>query len=184
MLQEEGCPFQWIEKRSTFEEKIIYSLFDKWQNASYLSHSKDETFTDGKKECKYHERAFISDSLYDKNMHTAIVCKKFNGNYILHQYQDFPRMQQKDDPEEEVLNKTSFMNRIDPSLHEKIDRLIQEFSVDGSSFMKKIIIYGFHNYTKEEIRELFGINKNYVDFVDFYFNFQNSQLNTTYLLKK
>lgn len=50
--------------------------------------------------------------------------------------------------------------------------------------MKKIIIYGFHNYTKEEIRELFGINKNYVDFVDFYFNFQNSQLNTTYLLKK
>lgn len=65
------------------------------------------------------------------------------------------------------------MHFIDPTLQLKINKLIQEFSVDGESFLEKVILYGFTNYSKEEIYTLFGLDKRDIDLEKMYFGLED-----------
>lgn len=175
-INEDDYPFQFTEKNGSYEEKIVYNITNTWGLCSYFHHSKSDKYVNGENVYPYYERVFISNTSDKKEMNTAIIHKEFNKNWIVHNYKTFGRVSKEDDTEEEIINKAKYMHFIDPTLQLKINKLIQEFSVDGVSFLEKVILYGFTNYSKEEINALFGLDKKNIDLEKMYFGEEDSQV--------
>lgn len=175
-INEDGYPFQFIEKNGSYEEKIVYNITNTFGIYSYFHHSKSDKYINGENVYPYYESAFISNTSDKKEMNTAIIHKEFNKNWIVHNYKTFCRVSKEDDTEEEIIHKAKYMHFIDPTLQLRINKLIQEFSVDGVSFLEKIILYGFTHYSKEEINALFGLDKKDIDLEKMYFGEEDSQV--------
>lgn len=167
-FQENGKNFDFIEKRGDFQEEIFYNLFD-YFGGPYIYHSKSDKFRDKEKTYAYDETSLIAENTVDgKKRNTAIRFKKFNDNYISYSSTEFSRIS-KNDSKEEVVNKVNYMNLIDPTLNEKILRLLEEFSINGNSILERLFLYAFHHYTNEEMYALFKINKKDINLENFYF---------------
>lgn len=175
-INKDGYPFQFTENKGFYEEKIVYNIFDTWGNGAYFSHSKSDKYVNGENLYSYYESAFISNTSDKKEMNTAVIHKEFNDKWIVHNYKTFGRVSKEDDTEEEIINKAKYMHFIDPTLQLKINKLIQEFSVDGESFLEKVILYGFTHHSKEEIYALFGLDKKDIDLEKMYFGEEDSQV--------
>lgn len=161
----DSYPFKFIEKRKNFREEILYNLFNSYGNDPYIEHIKRDEFSNGIDTCDYYESNFVSKNEKD-NKFTSI--RKFNNRCIHYDCREFSRITEDDDTKE-ILNKIKFMSQNDPTMYERIHRLMEEFSIDGSSFMEKILILGFENYNNEEVQALFKINKDNYDLKRIYF---------------
>lgn len=167
-FQENGYPFYFEEVRDTYKEKIIYSLFDTYGMSSYIHHSKQDIFSDGENEFDYYESAFISKS-DNNNNNTAIIHKECNDRWLVHDYQEFEKVDENDDSSEEIINKMQMMNIISPKTVDKIQGLIEEFRVGENSFLEKFFLYGFTNFNAAEVYSLFKLDKNNTDLEKMYF---------------
>lgn len=160
-LNENGYPFIFIGRQESFKEEIVYSLFDTCGKGSYIYHSKYDNFMDGMNRYHYEETSYITDSLGGHNNALAGgTYKEFNGKFITQNCSEFSRVSSDDESANEIMNKANFMYLIDSQCTEKIHQLIREFSVENNSFLEKILVYGFNNYSEEEFYALFRISKN------------------------
>lgn len=160
-LNENGYPFIFIQKQGSFKEEIVYSLFDTYGKGSYIYHSKYDKFIDGMNRYNYEETSYITDSIGSHN--NALVggtYKEFADKFIIQNRSEFSRVSSDDELADEIINKANFMHLIDSQCTEKIHQLIREFSVENNSFLEKILVYGFNNYSEEEFYALFRIGKN------------------------
>lgn len=168
-IMENGYPFLFLEKNGLFKEEIVYELSDN-SMGSFMYHERSDKFTDGKNVYDYKELMLISSIIENKTdiKNTAVIHKEFNDNWIIHNYNEFDKLASSGDLKE-FIHKANYMHLIDPTLLPKINKLIGEFSVEGESFLEKVILYGFTNYSKEEIYALFGLDKKDIDLEKMYF---------------
>ncbi len=166
-FQEHGIPFQFIEKRGAFMEKILYPLFDTAICGSYLHHSKRDQFSFDQQTYAYEERYFVS-GVWSGDRRWAVTHKEFGANVVAHDYCEFVSSKEKTETDH-IIQNGNFMKLIDPSCVARIHTLIEEFSIDGDSFLEKIFLYGFQNFSREEVYALFALEKKDTDLLKIYF---------------
>lgn len=158
-IQENGYPFYLLEKRGDFKEEIVYNMFGTHSD-SYFAHRKYDDFQKEGKTYDYVDIIFISD--HDRASDVIITHKEFNNNWLVHHYDIFQK-------ERRFISKAKMFHLMDPSVIKKIKNIINEFSINGESFLEKIILYGTHHYSEEEISVLFGLNKKNSTLEEMYF---------------
>ena len=170
-----GIPFSFTEKRGDYIETIEYNAGADGFMTPYIFHTKEDKYSDGKNINTYKEGSSILKSWSDlKNKYIVSRGIQFNDNQIISDFEEFDRMS-KEYSNEEILHIFNLMNIIDKSHIERINRLIKEFSIDGESFLKKILIYGYTNYSEDMIYSMFKLDKGNIDLYRTYFEDNNNQ---------
>lgn len=162
-FQEEGYNLHYLEEGKDYQEKIIYDLFDSL-NHSYIHHSITKNILDNDIVKKHYEGAFIGKGYDNKENNTAVNVKEIDNKLVDKKYLEFPK-KGLDDEEVEVINKGEVFTSISLNTKDKIKSLIEKFT-----FLEKIFIYSFNNFSNKEIYALFGLNKDKYTLDDFYFD--------------
>lgn len=162
-FQEEGYNLHYLEEGKDYQEKIIYDLFDSL-NHSYIHHSITKNILDNDIVKKHYEGAFIEKGYDNKENNTAVNVKEIDNKLVDKKYLEFPK-KGLDDEEVEVINKGEVFTSISLNTKDKIKSLIEKFT-----FLEKIFIYSFNNFSNKEIYALFGLNKDKYTLDDFYFD--------------
>lgn len=162
-FQEEGYNLHYLEEGKDYQEKIIYDLFDSL-NHSYIHHSITKNILDNDIVKKHYEGAFIEKGYDNKENNTAVNVKEIDNKLVDKKYLDFPK-KGLDDEEVEVINKGEVFTSISLNTKDKIKSLIEKFT-----FLEKIFIYSFNNFSNKEIYALFGLNKDKYTLDNFYFD--------------
>lgn len=176
ILQKDGFPFRFIERRGTYFEGITYNIFNDWGTSSYFEHIKKDQFTNDSGVYEYYHGSFIGKDYDNDHKNVALSFTNFGRNRMQKTYLAFDKLSENDEEGKEVVNKMEKMNVLDPGVREKLNCVMDEFSVEGQSFLETILLYGFTNYSQEEIRALFGIDKKEIDLERVYFSYEDSKV--------
>ncbi len=87
--------------------------------------------------------------------------KEIDNKLVDKKYLEFP----KKGLDDELINKGEVFTSISLNTKDKIKSLIEKFT-----FLEKIFIYSFNNFSNKEIYALFGLNKDKYTLDDFYFD--------------
>ena len=90
--------------------------------------------------------------------------KEIDNKLVDKKYLEFPK-KGLDDEKVEVINKGEVFTSISLNTKDKIKSLIEKFT-----FLEKIFIYSFNNFSNKEIYALFDLNKDKYTLDDFYFD--------------
>lgn len=176
MIQDNGFPFRFIEKKKSYSEGICYNIFNTWGSGSYFDHIVRDKFMNGKESYDYDRTFFIGKANGSGKNNIAVSYTEFNDKKMQHSYQEFRRLSKDDEDSREVINRIEAMNLLDPSMRAKINQVIDEFSVGGRSFLETILLYGFTNYSYKEVDALFGLDKKGFDLEQAYFLDKNVKM--------
>lgn len=162
IFQEDGYPFQFTEKKENYKEQIIYNIFNTWGTGSYFEHRKCDKFTDGIANYDYDECAFIGEtSNKNKKKNIAVRFIEFGNKRMHRTYQEFEKLSDDDEDSREIISRIETMNFLDPSMREKLNKIIAEFSIKDNSFIEMILLYSFTNFSREEVKALFGLDEKF-----------------------